>query len=850
MNFVRSIKDRQYNKEKNYWSVPLLKETVEKLKSFGFKLDEQLEDYIYTPANLYPNIKQIEIPGLKGRLRPFQNTCVAITEKLNGNVLIADEMGLGKEQPLTVNILTPQGWTKMGKIKKGDFVIGKNGKPVLVKNVFPQGVKNVYKITFSDRSYTECGLNHLWTIQNRCERQLHKWQTMSLSEIIKQPLRKKSKIKNSSNWKWNIPLTEPIIYQNKKLELHPYILGFLLGNGNFCNNSVRISFPDKETEKNLIQFLPPNISLVQHEEYYWGITSKNNKLRRFNSNPIMKILDLLKLRGLKDFEKFIPKIYLFNSIENRLLLLQGLMDSDGSASKQGKAEFENCSSRLINGIIELVQSLGGLAIREKKADVRGRKNSYTVSVSLPNDMNPFLLSRKRNRYKIENKRRRKLKRSIVSIEYIGKKECQCISINSDDGLYITDDYIVTHNTIESLAYLQLHPEHRPVIIVVPACTKLKWAKETHDWLVRAKVQILSGETQTKIYGEIIIINYDILQYWVESLRNLNAKVLIVDEAHYLKNNATKRTKSLNKIAKGIPHIIGLTGTPIENRPIEIWNIWHLIDPVNCPNYFDFGLQFCDGKFKNNKWDFSGSSNEKELHKLLSFIMIRRLKKDVLPELPDKIYSHEPIELSNLEEYNFAHEDFIRCITGQEKVSIKKIWGKIENLKQLAVMGKLKQSFEWIDNFLETDEKLVIYAHHKFLVDELMKQYKNIARKIDGSVSAIKREEFAEEFYNNPKIKLFIISEAGGVGINLTIASHVAILELPWNKSILEQIIDRLHRFGQLKCVNIYYLLASGTIEEKIANVIDKKHRITSAIVDGKEVPSEDLLTELIKQYLN
>lgn len=501
MNFVRSIKDRQYIKEKNYWTVPLLKETVEKLKSFGFKLDTALEDYIYKPANLYPDIKQIKIPGLKGILRPFQNTCVAIAEKLNGNALIADEQGLGK-------------------------------------------------------------------------------------------------------------------------------------------------------------------------------------------------------------------------------------------------------------------------------------------------------------------------------------------------------------TVESLAYLQLHPEHRPVIIVVPSCVKLKWAKEAHDWLVRAKVQILSGETETKIYGEIVIINYDILQYWVESLRNLNAKVLICDEAHFLRNNLTKRTKSLNKIAKGIPHIIGLTGTPIENRPIEIWNIWHLIDPINCPNYFDFGIKFCDGKFKNNKWNFSGSSNEKELHKLLSTIMIRRLKKDVLPELPDKIYSHEPIELSNLEEYNFAHEDFIRCITGQEKASIKKIYGKIENLKQLVVMGKLKQSFEWIDNFLETDEKLVIYAHHKFLVDELMKRYKNIARKIDGSVSAIKREEFAEEFYNDPKIKLFIISEAGGVGINLTIASHVAILELPWNKSILEQIIDRLHRFGQLKCVNIYYLLASGTIEEKIANVIDRKHRITSAIIDGKDVPSEDLLSELIKQYLN
>lgn len=429
-------------------------------------------------------------------------------------------------------------------------------------------------------------------------------------------------------------------------------------------------------------------------------------------------------------------------------------------------------------------------------------------------------------------------------------------IESKNGRALVADEMGTGKSIEALAYLQLHRDKIPVIIVVPASLKLNWKKEAETWLPNPKVEILSGTTPWRTKGDILIINYDILPDWVDVLKKKDPQVLILDEVHYTKSSKAQRTKAVKKLGKGIPHIIGLSGTPIVNRPIEAFNAINLINPDLFPNFFAFTRHFCNARHNGFGWDFNGASNTKELHEILTnSIMIRRLKKDVLTELPDKIYSFVPIELNNSKEYKDAESNFIRFVrqtkgdVAAERASNAETLAAIEGLKQLAVKGKLPDAISWIKNFLEVDGKLVVFATHKFVIEALMNEFKGIAVKLDGMTNLTDRQRSVDVFQHNPEVKLFIGNiQAAGIGITLTAASNVAFLELPWTPGALVQASDRVHRIGQKDSVTIHYLLATESIEERIAKLLDSKRKVLDAVLDGIETKVDSLLSELIKEY--
>lgn len=430
-------------------------------------------------------------------------------------------------------------------------------------------------------------------------------------------------------------------------------------------------------------------------------------------------------------------------------------------------------------------------------------------------------------------------------------------IEKNNGRAYLADEMGLGKTVQSLSWLVLHPAKRPAIIIVPASLKLNWEKEIFMWMKKPNVQILSG---TKIYtptAKIIIINYDILHAWVNKLKELKPQVIITDEAHYYKSNKAKRTKAIKSLAKGVPHFIALSGTPIVNRPIELYNAINIIKPSLFPNSWHFLHRYCGAKNNGFGWDFSGASNTQELHQRLSeTIMIRRLKKDVLKELPDKIRSFVPIAIENRKEYNSAERNFIQYIrrtkgpAAAEKASGAETLTAIEGLKQLAIKGKMSKVVDWIETFIETGEKLVVFAIHKETINILMEKFKNRAVKIDGSVSRDNRQKVVEAFQNTDNIKLFVGNiKAAGVGLTLTAASNVAFIELPWTPGDLVQAEDRCHRIGQKDSVTIHYLLANGTIEEKIAKLIDEKRKVLDSVLDGVNTEKESLLSELINQYL-
>ena len=429
-------------------------------------------------------------------------------------------------------------------------------------------------------------------------------------------------------------------------------------------------------------------------------------------------------------------------------------------------------------------------------------------------------------------------------------------IEAKQGRALIADEMGLGKTIQALAWLQLHPEIRPVLIVVPASLKLNWKKETEQWIQNPDVQILSGKSPYPVTGKTVIINYDILAEWVDALTEIDFKTLILDEIHHIKNNKAKRTKAAIHIGKQIPSIIGLTGTPIVNRPIEAFNSIKLINSTIVSNRMDYAYKFCGAHHNGFGWDFNGATNTNELHELLvNTIMLRRLKKDVLTDLPDKVYSYIPMELDNEEEYRRAEFNFIEFVKKQKGVeaarraSNAEAFAEIEGLKQLSIKGKIKSAINWIHDALDSNGKLVVFCTHKFVINRLMEEFKSIAVKIDGSVTGEQRQVAINKFQTDSSVQLFVGNiKAAGVGITLTASSNVVFLELPWTPGDLTQAEDRCHRIGQKDSVNIYYLLASGTIEEKIAKLIDRKRKVLDAVLDGKDTEQESLLSELINEY--
>lgn len=453
-----------------------------------------------------------------------------------------------------------------------------------------------------------------------------------------------------------------------------------------------------------------------------------------------------------------------------------------------------------------------------------------------------------------------------------------------DGRALLADDMGLGKTVQSLMWLKLNNTKIPAVIITPASLKYNWERECQKWLKTDRISVLSGTTPTNIYNDIIIINYDIVQYWLKHLLSISYQTIILDECHYIKNAKAQRTKAVKALCKGTKHIIALSGTAIQNRPIELFNTLNILNPHVFPSRWNFAHKYCDAKHTGFGWDFSGASNMEELHSILkNHSMIRRKKQDVLKELPDKTYNYIPIEISNRKDYDCAKDEFIAFVTqnisdelNETEISLQKELGyvnialnkeeiiqekvssiskaetlvKIGYLQRLATEGIISQVKEWIYNFLENNEKLVLFATHTRFITEIENEFKNISVKIDGSTPVARRQQIVDAFQNNKKIKIFIGNiKAAGVGLTLTSSSNVAFLEYPWSPGDLTQAEDRCHRIGQKNNVNIHYFIAKDTIVEEMISLLNEKQKVIDGILDGKSQNNENLINELLRQYV-
>lgn len=402
-----------------------------------------------------------KVPDSIIKLRRHQRNAVARIIQ-DGRALLDHVVGAGKAQSLDSKLLTPNGWVSMGDIQVGDYVISQDGTPTLVEAIFPQGEKEIFKVTFSDGSSTECCDEHLWLTSNYRERSYSQrmmklgkqWEcgmpkVRQLSEIRETLIADHLGAKNHS-----IPMVQPVQFFEQEIPLDPYLAGALIGDGHIGDKAVSLSGMDDEVIYAIS--LPEGVRIRENGDTTrckaWHFVGKTA-----GQNPILDAVRKLGLAGKLSHEKFVPDVYKFNTPEIRLAVLRGLMDTDGWVEKAGRTTaFTTVSRRLADDVSFLVQSFGGTVQETTKrpsythnGEKREGRIAYQLTIKMPAGINPFHIARKRDA--VVDKSSYGPVRYIVSVESVGMKPAQCIRVAHPSHLYVTDDFIVTHNTFTVIA---------------------------------------------------------------------------------------------------------------------------------------------------------------------------------------------------------------------------------------------------------------------------------------------------------------------------------------------------------------------------------------------------------------
>ena len=411
-------------------------------------------------------------------------------------------------------------------------------------------------------------------------------------------------------------------------------------------------------------------------------------------------------------------------------------------------------------------------------------------------------------------------------------------------------------TLQSLLVLQRNQERcLPCIISCPAHLKWNWAREIKVH-IGMRAEILEG-TRPPTGGfhqqhKILILNHEILKFWAPHLVTLNPGLVVLDECQAFSSRVSQRTKAARVLCRTAPHVLALSGTPITNRTAELWSILNLIRPDLYPAFWPFAMQFCGPKRNFWGWEFKGATNLGKLHKGLNEnLMIRRLKADVLQDLPTKRRSIVPLPLADEEEYKEARDDYLGWIKKRDPTRLGRAekaeqLGKIGDIRQIVGRLKLPAVCSWVKDFLDgSDAKLVLYAYHRKVITELEEQFANQCVRVDGSVTGQKRQHAVDKFLRDKRTRLFIGQiRAAGTGWNAKGVSDFAFCELDWTPGWHLQAEDRGHGlFRGREGIRTHsrYLTAGGTFEAGMVKLLVSKQKTLNNVLDDGQGEKFDLL---------
>ena len=364
----------------------------------------------------------------------------------------------GRAQPVDRAVVTPDGPRRIGDLEVGDLVTGSDGRPTPVLGVFPQGRKEVFRIRTQDGASTVCCGEHLWAVSTAADRRRDRpRRVLETREMI-------GRVRAAHQHRYELPLdSDPVEFPSREVPMDPYALGLLLGDGCLTTTTTP-SFSTADPELAVaLEMALDGIELVHRGGYDYTLRNRNGgRGGVIVANPVTEVLRALRLAGTRSNTKFVPEDYLYNSPDARLAMLQGLLDTDGGpvtqARRRCRVQYTTTSPRLRDDVVFLTRSLGGVAyVRTRAAAGRrpGRANgrpvgyrsdSFVLDVRLPEGMAPFRLTRKAGTYAASGGGPRPM-RFIHTIEPAGEAETVCIQVGAADSLYVTDDFLVTHNTL-------------------------------------------------------------------------------------------------------------------------------------------------------------------------------------------------------------------------------------------------------------------------------------------------------------------------------------------------------------------------------------------------------------------
>lgn len=441
-------------------------------------------------------------------------------------------------------------------------------------------------------------------------------------------------------------------------------------------------------------------------------------------------------------------------------------------------------------------------------------------------------------------------------------------------------------TVQVLLAANADPTIRKALVICPASVKLNWEREAKRWLVRPfETLVLSGTTPSPIptpkgdKGLFVVINYDIVAAWEEELRRHVWDLMVLDEAHYVKDPKAKRTRAIlgPKARNPIParKRVALTGTPIVNRPVELWPILAWLDYRAWGNFWAYAKRYCNAHYNGYGWDFRGASNLEELRARLRPYMLRREKAEVLKDLPEKIREIIVLPrngLSSLVEEEWAiwnqyqeklsslREQAERARQAKDKDELARILAEIRSVGRVAFSAmstirarlaeaKAPKVAAFVKDLLEEKQKVVVFAHHRAVLEYLQKalgEYRPVL--VWGGMSAQARQAAVDAFQNGDA-RVFLGSiTAAAEGITLTASDTLVFAELDWRPGKMLQAEDRVHRIGQDRGVLIYYLVVEDSLEARMANVIASKMEvIRKAVENNGEEEEIPLLLEEVAQ---
>ena len=397
---------------------------------------------------------------------------------------------------------------------------------------------------------------------------------------------------------------------------------------------------------------------------------------------------------------------------------------------------------------------------------------------------------------------------------------------------------------------------KKVLIICPATLKINWKREIENYSDKS-VYIAEGKNFSTD-ADYVIINYDIIKNFHDTKKKGESQILdanfdlvVVDEAHYIKNATAQRTKLINDLVKKVDRLWLLTGTPMTSRPIDYFNLLSLIESPVAKNWMAYAIRYCQGYQFNvggrKVWNVMGASNLEELRDRTSGLTLRRLKENVL-DLPDKIITPVYLRLKSkmYEEIMGEYYDWYDK-NPEESKSLTVQFTKLTKIRQVIADEKVSQTIELAENIVEQGKKVIIFCNFTDSLNKICEHFGKVAVKINGSMSKPERQHSVDSFQENDKIKVLVGNiKAAGVGITLTAAEAVIMNDLSFLPSDHAQAEDRAYRYGQKNNVLVYYPIFENTIEGIIYDILNNKKQVIATVM-GDNQNTADAAEEILKR---